>query len=70
MYSVLKLVQGHKSPGVDGIPPDFYKCGMHSLVPALTKLFNTSLSDKFPADLSVNALVPVPKGKGDPDNSL
>ena len=64
--AVLKTLQSHKAAGVDGIPPDFYKCAAPHIVPGLTALFNTFLTDKFPGELSVNALVPVPKGKGDP----
>ena len=67
------MLRNNKSPGVDGIPSEFYKHATYELadggkinilIPVLTRLFNSVLKDSYPSEWSVGALVPLLKPKG------
>jgi len=69
----VEMLQNNKSPGVDGIPSEFYKHAIYELangdktnilVPVLIRLFNTVLKDSYPSEWAVGALVPLLKPKG------
>ena len=62
----LAQLKRHKAPGVDGVPAEYLLCAGPSLVPAITRLFNSFMRDSYPSELSVSVIVPVPKPKGDP----
>lgn len=46
----IKRLESNKSPGVDGLPGEFYKCFINDLVPILTEVFRYSLSENNPAE--------------------
>ena len=69
----VEMLHNNKSPGVDGIPSEFYKHATYELadggkinilVPVLTRLFNVVLTDSYPSEWAVGALVPLLKPKG------
>jgi hypothetical protein len=62
--AIISLKNG-KSPGPDGIPPEFYKSGVNELVPVLHRLIsNIWENGKAPATWQETILIPVFK-KGD-----
>ena len=68
--SVMNLKNG-KSPGIDGIPAEFFKVACDKFLPFLEILFNKLYNKSyFPNDWSISIIIPIPK-KGDkniPDN--
>lgn len=72
---VLDKVATGKSPGVDGIPVEFFKRAVcddpdnnettYILAPYITHLFNQVLTQGYPSHWATAALAPVPKPKGD-----
>ena len=52
----------HKSPGLDSVIPEFFKCSSEVLLPYLELLFN-SLFDRsyFPEDWAIGVIVPLHK---------
>lgn len=72
-HALDKVARG-KSPGVDGLPMEFFKCAIRTdehgmkynvLTVHITRLFNQVLKYGYPTCWSVGAIVPVPKPKGD-----
>ena len=58
-------LKSKKSPGIDGIPSEFYKVACEKLVPFFEMLFNKFYdSSFFPEDWSTSIISPIPK-KGD-----
>ena len=75
MFSVLQSLRKNSSPGVDGIPAEWYRFASHEansrFVQAMTNLFNLIWKTSYPSQWAAAALVPVPKSKGsvyDKDN--
>ena len=61
---VMNLKNG-KSPGIDGIPTEFFKVACDKFLPFLEILFNKLYnSSYFPNDWSISIITPIPK-KGD-----
>lgn len=56
---VIKRLKNNKSPGVDGLPGEFYKCFVDDLAPILTKLFRYSLSKDNPPDTWSQTIISV-----------
>ena len=46
----IKRLKSNKSPGVDGLPGEFYKCFINEFVPIITKVFRYSLSKNNPPE--------------------
>ena len=62
--SIMDL-KSKKSPGIDGIPSEFYKVACEKLVPFFEMIFNKFYySSFFPEDWSTSIISPIPK-KGD-----
>lgn len=55
----IKRLKSNKSPGVDGLPGEFYKCFINDLVPILTKVFRYSLSKNNPPETWSQAIISV-----------
>eukprot|EP00798_Chlamydomonas_sp_ICE-L_P028679 gene28679-biopygen32588 len=75
VFSVLQSLRKNSSPGVDGIPAEWYRFASHEansrFVQAMTNLFNLIWKTSYPSQWAAAALVPVPKSKGsvyDKDN--
>jgi hypothetical protein len=73
VFCVLQSLRKNSSPGVDGIPAEWYRFASHEanspFVQAMTNLFNLIWKTSYPSQGA--ALVPVPKSKGsvyDKDN--
>ena len=68
---VLKKLRKNASPGIDGLPAEFYHfAGDNNVVfsAALTSIFNRVLHEGYPNHWAASALAPVPKPKGDASN--
>lgn len=77
VVSVIDKALCGKSPGVDGLPMEFFKCAvmrdvdgvMHNvLAKHIAYVFNQVLTFGYPESWTVGAIVPVPKPKGNADN--
>jgi len=55
----IKRLKSNKSPGVDGLPGEFYKCFINDLAPVLTKVFRYSLSENNPPETWSQAIISV-----------
>lgn len=65
LCAALKSMQGGKAPGIDGLPPEFYKTFWDFLKEDLMDLFNESFNDSFlPLSCRRAVLTLLPK-KGD-----
>ena len=68
VFGVLQSLRKNSSPGVDGIPAEWYRFATHEseslFVQALTNLFNLIWKSSYPSQWAASALVPVPKPKG------
>jgi hypothetical protein len=77
VVSVLDKAACGKSPGVDGLPMEFFKCAVtcdagalrcNVLAEHIAYVFNQVLLVGYPKSWTVGAIVPVPKPKGNADN--
>lgn len=67
LYSVLKTLKQNKSPGLDGIPYEFYRFAPHCLVEEILSFFNkVFLYENIPNSFKESILIPLFK-KGDPN---
>jgi len=57
MEEVLASIPNYKSPGIDGIPTELFKCGRHRLV--------GELAEKFSSDFKITNIVKIYKKRGD-----
>ena len=68
VFGVLHDLRKKSSPGVDGIPAEWYKFAITKsdslFVQALTIVFNLILKSSYPSHWAASALIPVPKAKG------
>lgn len=55
----IKRLKNNKSPGVDGLPGEFYKCFVDDLTPTLLKIFRYSLSKDNPPETWSQAIISV-----------
>ena len=66
LFTVLKSVKLNKSPGLDGIPYEFYKFAPVCFLNEILQVFNTIfLSESIPVSFKKSMLIPLFK-KGDP----
>lgn len=57
----------NKSPGIDGLSAEFYKCFLFDLAPFLLKGFSKSMENcSFPTTLTQGLTTLIPKPKKDP----
>ena len=56
---IKKKLKSNKSPGIDGLPGEFYKCFINELAPVLTKVFRYSLSKNNPPETWSQAIISV-----------
>ena len=60
-HSIMNLKSG-KSPGIDGIPAEFFKVACDKFLPFLEILFNIFYNTAFfPEDWSMSVITPIPK---------
>lgn len=57
--NTIKKLKSNKSPGVDGLPGEFYKCFVNDLTPVLTKVFRYALSKGDPPETWSQAIISV-----------
>ena len=63
--SAIKSPASKKSPGLDGLIPEFFKASEHIITPFITKLFNTVFrSNVYPRACTESSITPILK-KGD-----
>ncbi|KAJ4919191.1 hypothetical protein JOQ06_000140 [Pogonophryne albipinna] len=65
LCAALKSMQGGKAPGIDGLPPEFYKTFWDFLKEDLMDLFNESLNDSFLPLSCRRAVLTLLQKKGD-----
>ena len=66
---VLNKLRRGTSPGIDGIPAEFFRYGFnnnnHKFCQVITHIFNRALKEGCPSSWTSSAVTPVPKPKGD-----
>lgn len=55
----IKQLKNNKSPGIDGLPGEYYKCFIDDLVQILTKVFKYALSKNDPPTTWSEAIISV-----------
>ena len=71
LKSVISSLKSDKSPGLDGLSTEIFKCSFHILEPVLIKLFNIIFfSGKYPDQWSEGVITPIHKKDSleDPNN--
>ena len=68
---MVKSLKNNKACGIDGIPSEFFKHSINTLLPVITRLFNSILtSGHFPKAWSIGMIIPLHKkgNMSDPGN--